>query len=216
MHTPSAIVRITVALAALLALPLVVSGADAPATAAAPSAASPATVVSPAPVAAEQPRAVIPATAPTAKIGYVAMLRISQESTMGKSAKARFKEKAEKAEAQVAAREKQLEKQKKALEEKLPTLPPKERAARAKEFEKKVEEYRKLVQGLDKELKPLQEDLTRALYKQIEQAAVAYGKANGFAAILEKQELLYLDSGVDAQDVTDAVLKLMEEKGGKP
>ena len=186
----------------LLALPVMAgAAADVPAPPAIP-AASPA---------AEQPKA----TTPSVKLGFVEMLKISQESTMGKASKAKFKEKADKFETQVAAKQKQLEKQKKALEEKMPTLPPKERAAKAKEFEKKVDEYRKYVQGLDKELKPLQEDLTRALYKQIEQAAVAYGKANGFAAIFEKQELLYLDSGVDAQDVTDAVLKLMEQKGSK-
>ncbi|HEY5974588.1 MAG TPA: OmpH family outer membrane protein [Geobacteraceae bacterium] len=192
---------------ALLALPLLAGAIDTPA-------ATPATTVNPSPAVVEQPKPATPA--PTVKLGFVEMLKISQESTMGKASKAKFKEKADKFETQVAAKQKQLEKQKKALEEKMPTLPPKERAAKAKEFEKKVDEYRKYVQGLDKELKPLQEDLTRALYKQIEQAAVAYGKANGFAAIFEKQELLYLDGGVDAQDVTDAVLKLMEQKGSTP
>jgi Skp family chaperone for outer membrane proteins len=36
---------------------------------------------------------------------------------------------------------------------------------------------------------------------------VAHGKAGGFAAIVVKKELLYIDSTVDAKDVTDDLIK---------
>jgi len=56
---------------------------------------------------------------------------------------------------------------------------------------------------------------TRALYEAIEQAAVEHGKANIFAAIVVKKELLYVGSSVDAQDVTDALIKTLNQAGQK-
>ena len=53
--------------------------------------------------------------APTVKIGSVSMMKVSEESAIGKASKEKFKAKAEKAKAQAEAREKQLDKQKKAL-----------------------------------------------------------------------------------------------------
>ncbi len=145
-----------------------------------------------------------------AKIGYADMLRIAEESPSGKAAKARFKVKTEKFQTQLTAKQKQLEKQKAALEAKLPTLPPDQRGAKVKEFEKKVEEYRKFGQNAEKELQPLQEELKRSITKEIEKAAESYGKANGFTAIMVRKELLFLGDGVEAEDVTDALLELMK------
>ncbi len=137
------------------------------------------------------------------------MLRLAEESSSGKAAKARFKQKTEKLQTQLAAKQKQLEKQKAALEAKLPTLSLEQRKAQVKEFEKKVEGYRTFGQNAEKELQPLQEELMRSITKDIETAAESYGKANGFTAIVARKELLFLGSGVEAEDVTDALLKLM-------
>lgn len=144
------------------------------------------------------------------KIGYADMLRIAEESPSGKAAKARFKVKTEKFQTQLAAKQKQLEKQKAALEAKLPTLPPDQRKSKVKEFEKKVDEYRRFGQNAEKELLPLQEELMRSITKEIEKAAESYGKANGFTAIIVRKELLFLGDGVETEEVTDALLKLMK------
>lgn len=165
------------------------------------------------------PAAAIPdqkGTERAVRIGYADILRIGGESIRGKAAQTRLKEKTDKYQAQIDTRKKQLEKQKGAVEAKLATLAPRQRVARAKEFEKKVAEYRKFAENAEKELQTLQEELTRQLYQEIEQAASTYGKANGYAAIVVKKELLYLASGVEAQDVTDEILKLVNEKGEKP
>jgi Skp family chaperone for outer membrane proteins len=57
----------------------------------------------------------------------------------------------------------------------------------------------------------LQEKESKTLFEAIEQAAVVYGKANAFSAIVVKKELLYLGNSVDAQDVTDALIKEMNQ-----
>ncbi len=152
----------------------------------------------------------------TVKFGYADMLKLGSESVQGKAAKARFEKKTDSYKAQIAARQKKLEKEKEAIQAKLSTLTQEQRAAKAKGFERKVDEYQKFVQKAEKEMQAFQEEITRKLYNDIEQAAVAYGKANGFTAILVKKDVLYLGSGVDVQDVTEAILKLVNEKGPKP
>ncbi len=151
----------------------------------------------------------------TLRIGYLDITRIGNESSPGKAAQGRLKAKAEKYQSQIAAKQKQLEKQKAAIEAKLPSMLPEQRAAKAREFEKKVEEYRKFVQNAEKEMKPLEEELTRSLVGMIEKVASDYGKANGYAAIVVKKELLYQGSVVAVQDVTEDILKLVNEQGEK-
>jgi outer membrane protein len=113
------------------------------------------------------------------------------------------------------SRQKQLEKQKTALQLKLSTLPQNEQEAKAKEFGKKVDEYRKFVQDAEKEIKGLEADVNRKIYQDIMQAAITFGKANDYAAVTIKRELLYVDSSVEGQDVTTEILKLLNAKQEK-
>ncbi|TWJ33573.1 OmpH family outer membrane protein [Geobacter argillaceus] len=205
---------IVLVLALLVVLPLFARAADPlPAVVPAPSALP---VPAPAIVPAQEPKKVEPAqAAPTVRIGYADISRIGSESAPGKAAQLRFKAKADKYQTQITAKQKQLEKQKAAIEAKLPSLLPEQRAAKAKEFEKKVDDYRRFVQNAEKELKPLEEELTRSLFGEIEKVVTDYAKANGFAAIVAKKELLYQGGSVTVQDVTDDILKLVNEKGQK-
>jgi outer membrane protein len=94
-------------------------------------------------------------------------------------------------------------------------MTPQQRDAKSKEFQKKLEEFQKLAQASEEELLALREKETRALYESIEQAAVEHGKANAFAAIVVKKELLYVGSSVDVQDVTDPLIKSLNLTGQK-
>lgn len=149
----------------------------------------------------------------TLRLGYVDIGRINTESNLGKASLAQGKEKQQQFQTQLEAKGKQLEKQKKALEAKLPSLTPPQRETKAREFQKKVEEFQKFGQGAERELLALQQSLAKALYEAIEQAAIGYGKANGLSLVVIKRELLYLADGVDAQDVTEGILKSMNQKG---
>lgn len=146
------------------------------------------------------------------RIGYADLAKIAEQSDAGRVAKTHFEAKADRYKAQLDTKQKLLEKQKATLEAKLPTYTPEQRIAKIKEYEKKVEELRKMLQKADKEMRPMQEELVKELYGKIETAASAYGAANGFSAILEKRELLYLGKGIDAEDVTEALIGELNRK----
>jgi outer membrane protein len=192
-------------LALLLAVPAVSISAEMPA------AALPAASVSPA----EQKKPDVSNTERPVKIGYVDLTRLGSETEAGKAAREKVRKKSERLENQVTTRQRQLEKQKAALQVKLPSLPAKEQEARAREFEKKVDEHRKYLQNVEKEMKGFETEVTRQLYQDIEEAASTFGKANGYAAIVVKRELLYVGSDVEGEDVTTAVLKLMNPRREK-
>lgn len=146
------------------------------------------------------------------KVGYVDMMKIAEESDAAKVAKAHFEAKADRHKAQIETKQKLIEKQKATLEAKLPSYTPEQRAAKIKDYEKKVEELRKMLQKADKEMRPMQEELFREIYGKIEKASRDFGAANGFSMILEKRELLYLGSGVEAVDVTAQIIAELNKK----
>lgn len=146
------------------------------------------------------------------RLGYVDLLKIAAESDAGKVAKAHFEAKADRYKAQLDTKQKLLEKQKATLEAKLPTYSPEQRAAKIKAYEKKVEELRKMLQKADQEMRPMQEELIKEVYAKIEGVAQAYGAEKGFSAIIEKRELLYLGKEIDAEDVTEALIKELNKK----
>lgn len=149
------------------------------------------------------------------RLGYVDVARLNQESEAGKAAQAQAKAKQKTLQSQLESRRKQLDKQKTALEGKFATLSPAQRDSKAKEFQKKVEEFQKFGIKAEKELQELQEKLLEDLFKTVEEAAAEYGKANELALVIVKRELLYLSNAVDAQDVTDGILTLLNEKTAK-
>lgn len=140
------------------------------------------------------------------------MARIAAESEMGKAGQAQFAELKKKLQGQIDSKGKQLEKQKAAIEAKLKTLTPPQREARAREFQKKVEEFQKFGLKAEKELQAKQEEFGEKLFKAIEQASADLGKARDLALVIIKRELLYLGNGVDAEDVTDEVIKRIDKK----
>lgn len=198
-------------LALLLAAPAVSIAAEMQ-PAKMPAAAVPAPVsVSPA----EQKNPEVSSAEHPVKIGYVDLTRLGSETEAGKAAREKVRKKSERLENQVTTRQRQLEKQKAALQVKLPSLPAKEQEARAREFEKKVDDHRKYLQSVEKEMKGYENEVSRQLFQDIEEAAAAFGKANGYAAIVVKRELLFVGSDVEGEDVTSAVLKLMNPKKEK-
>ena len=146
------------------------------------------------------------------RLGHVDLPRIAAESEMGKAGQTQMLDLKKKLQGQIEAKRKQLEKQKDAIEAKLKTLTPPQREAKAKEFQKKVEEFQKFGMNAEKELQAKQEAFSDKLFKAIEQASADLGKTKGLALVVIKRDLLYLASGVDAQDVTDEVIKKIDKK----
>jgi len=154
-----------------------------------------------------------PATTQTARIGYVDIAKIGVESEHGKALKTLLTERKDKLQGKIEEKKKALDKLKTSIEAKIAAMTPKQREAKSKEFQKKLEELQKLAQTSEEEFFTLQEKETKSLYDAVEQAAVAHGKAGGFAAVVVKKELLYIGSNVDTQDVTDALIKELNQTG---
>lgn len=145
-------------------------------------------------------------------LGHVDIMRIGSESETGKAGQAELVEMEKRLRAKIEAKEKQLEKLKASIEAKLKTLTPAQREAKAKEFQKKVEEFQKFGMNAKKEFQAKQDEFSDKLFKAVEQASAEVGKAKGLALVVIKRELLYLANGVDAQDVTDDVIKKIDKK----
>lgn len=184
----------------------VTMAAEAPA----PPAAVP--VPTPAPVAAAVKPAETPVPQATTHLGHVDMARVASESETGKSGKNELLEMKKKLQGQIDAKRKQLDKMRSSLEASLKTLSPQQREAKAKEFQKKVDDFQKFGQNAEKQLQEKEMEFTDKLFKAIEQASADLGKAKGLALVVIKRELLFLNSGVDAQDVTDEVIKKVDRK----
>jgi outer membrane protein len=148
----------------------------------------------------------------TMHLGHVDVARIAAESETGKAGQKQMLDLKNKLQGQLESKRKQLDKQKAAIEAKLKTFTAAQREAKAKEFQKKVEEFQKFGMNAEKELQSRQEEFSDKLFKAIEQASAELGKAKGLALVVIKRELLYLGSGVDAQDVTDEIIKKIDKK----
>jgi outer membrane protein len=146
------------------------------------------------------------------RLGHVDLARIAAESETGKAGQSQLADLKKKLQGQIEAKRKQLDKQKTAIESKLKTLTPPQREAKAREFQKKVEEFQTFGINAEKQLQARQEEFSDKLFKAIEQASAELGKAKGLALVVIKRELLFLGSGVDAQDVTDEVIKKVDKK----
>ena len=149
------------------------------------------------------------------KLGQVDIVRIGGESDRGKALKALLTSRKNALQTKIDGRKKQIEKFKTSIESKLPGMTPPQREAKSKEFQKKMEDFQKFARSSEEELFTLQEKETKALFEEMEQSAAAYGKANDFAAIVVKKELLYVGNTVDTRDVTDELIKSMNAAGHK-
>ena len=192
-------------IACLIALPSFVFAAENAAEVKPPAPAQPA-VSTPAEAA---PKAA--AASQNARIGYVDIARIGTESERGKSLRIRLLSSKDKLQSKIEGKKKTIDKLKTSIETKIATMTPKQREAKSREFQKKVEEFQTFVQASEQEFIALQEKETRILYEAIEKASVEHGKANGYVAIVVKKELFYIANTVDVQDVTDAVITILNQ-----
>lgn len=155
------------------------------------------------------------AAAQNARIGYVDIVRIGTESEWGKALRTQLTAKKDSLQEKIEGKKKTLDKLKTSIEAKIATMAPKQREAKAKEFQKKLEELQKFAQASEEEFLALQEKETGALFRAIEQAAVEFGKAGEYAAIVVKKELLHIGKSVDVKDVTDTLIKALDQTGQK-
>jgi outer membrane protein len=152
---------------------------------------------------------------PAVLIGEVDLFRVSSDSETGKAGQARLTEKKKKLQNQIENKRKQLDKFRADVEAKMPSLSQDQREAKSKEFRKKVEDFQKFSQKAETEMQELQQDLSRILYEKIQEASAIYAENNRLALVITKRDLLYRGANVVPMDVTDGVVKLINEQDKK-
>ena len=152
-----------------------------------------------------------PDVAKPSKIGSIDISYIGMESEYGKSLKVQLTEKKGKVEAIILTEKKKLDTLKESIQSKLPTYTPKQRDAKSKEFQKKVETFQKFVRESEESFMKEQESETNKIFSLIEKTVSDHGKANDFAIIVVKRDLLYVDSGIKIQDLTGLILKTVND-----
>ena len=180
-----------------------------------PPESNPTSLLPPSPSVSQKPSVTPPPVQKSVRLGYIDLMRVNNESEVGKAVQKQLEARKKKLQGQIEVKRKNLEKMKSDIEAKIQSLAPPQREAKAKEFQKKVEEFQRFGQNSEKELQTLQQSLFSGLSEKLERACTEYGKAGTLALIIEKRALLYLESGVEAQDVTDGVIKLLNEKEPK-
>ena len=154
---------------------------------------------------------VVPASVKPSKIGLFDLTYIGTESEFGKSVKTQLTEKKGALEAKIIAEKKKLDTLKDSIEVKFPTYTPKQRETKSKEFQKRVEAFQKMVRGLEESFMKEQERETGNVFSLIEKTVSDYGKANDYAIIVIKKDLLYVNNTIDAEDLTSIILKAVND-----
>lgn len=84
------------------------------------------------------------------------------------------------------------------------------------ERQKAIEERLKALAGFDRQtkesLQAKREEAFRSIVVEIEKTVAEYAKENGFSLVLTEQSLIY---GLDSIDVTEPILKLLNERHAK-
>jgi Skp family chaperone for outer membrane proteins len=153
--------------------------------------------------------------APAAKIGYVDVRKVGQETETGKSIAATLKERYEKLRVELGAKSKKLEKQKAALEAKVKEMTKAQREAKIKELENGLKAYQAQVNNAEKEMREKEEALTSKFLAEIEAIVKEFGRSNGYAMISTKGGLIYNDGASEPKDLTDDIMKLTDAKNKK-
>jgi outer membrane protein len=193
--------------------------AQTPAAPAAPATQKPA----PATPAPAQPPAAAPAPAPKpfpegAKIGYVVLQRIANESAEGKQATARIQALQQKKAAELTDKNKQLQGIQAKLEKEAAVLSATAQADLAKQAEKLNTDIQRFTQDAQAEITELQQQLQQQFQVRIEPVLAKVGAAKGLHFIFNGPDsgLVWADQGLDISDDVIKALDTAAAAGAKP
>jgi outer membrane protein len=140
------------------------------------------------------------------KFGSVDFSMLGEKSDAGVKAMATLKGMYEKFQSDMKKKERELEKLKAALQSR--DLAPDKRAAKEKQFQKKFGEYQKFGQSSQQEFARKQAELSKKIKEDIDKLVADYGREHGYGIILNKEGLIYSDSTLKVEDLTDKILQL--------
>ena len=139
------------------------------------------------------------------KIGFIDIQRAISESTAGKRAKDKFQSQVKKAEADLLKEKQELERLKSDLDKKGPLMKEEERRNLEADLQRRYVTYQRTMGDQQQELRQREGALTADILKDLEKIVNEVGKSEKFTLILERNQILYSDQGID---VTNKVIEL--------
>jgi outer membrane protein len=143
------------------------------------------------------------------KVGYVNVGKLFDGYERTQRSDAVLEQKGKQKEAQLEGRINELQK----LRESLELLNEEAHEARRRDIEMKADELQRFRQHTAQDLRQERDAIAQGILADIQRVVREYGKANGFSLIIDERLVLYGQAG---HDVTDEVLKLLNQQAAKP
>jgi outer membrane protein len=143
------------------------------------------------------------------KIGFIDIQRAISDSNAGKRAKERFQAQVKKAEAELLKEKTELERLKADLDKKGPLMKEDERRNLEGDLQRRYVNYQRTMTDQQQELRQKEGALTGDILKELEKIVNEIGKSDKFTLILERNQILYSDQGID---VTNKVIEVFNSR----
>lgn len=143
------------------------------------------------------------------KIGFIDIQRAISDSNAGKRAKERFQAQVKKAEAELLKEKTELERLKADLDKKGPLMKEEERRNLEADLQRRYVNYQRAMTDQQQELRQKEGALTGDILKELEKIVNEIGKSDKFTLILERNQILYSDQGID---VTNKVIEVFNSR----
>lgn len=146
------------------------------------------------------------------KIGVIDVQRVVAESAAGKRAGENLKAQVKKAEADTLKERQDLERLRNDLDKKGPLLKEEERRSLEMDFQKRSVNLQRTMGDLQQEIQVKEREMMQSILKDLEVVVSDLGKAEKFTMILARQQLLFVDQGVD---ITNRVIEAFNSRAKK-
>ncbi|HXG53428.1 MAG TPA: OmpH family outer membrane protein [candidate division Zixibacteria bacterium] len=143
------------------------------------------------------------------KIGFIDIQRAITESQAGKRAKEKFQAQVKKVEAELLKEKQELERLKADLDKKGPLLKEEERRNLEADLQRRIVNYQRAMQDNQQELRQKEGMMTSDILRDLEKIVAEVGKSEKFTLILERNQILYSDQGID---ITNKVVEVYNSR----
>lgn len=143
------------------------------------------------------------------KIGFIDIQRAISESQAGKRAKEKFQVEVKKAESDLLKEKQDLERLKNDLDKKGPLLREEERLNLQSDLQRRYLSYQRSMQDQQQLLRQKEGAMTADILKDLEKIVNEIGKSEKFTLILERNQILYSDKGID---ITNKVIQVYDSR----
>ncbi len=150
------------------------------------------------------------------KVGVINLQEILANSKAGQAAAKKIEVKAESYKGKFKSEQDQIKKLEQEIKKKSSAWSEEKRTTKIRELQKAGREYKEKASDASFELKQLQEKELSPILETLREIVQSYGKSNGYAVILEKTPgpgIVYFDKSVDISD--DIIKELDEKMSGK-